>query len=173
MFEVFLIFLAIAMQPGAPSTTAVAAVSGAEQWSAPAPPGDAAPAGNQLVAEPQTPTGKFTTATEVKPILNATKANWVAVREWDGQDLIYVTHIWSWRCGLAELRIGVNGAAPEVWPLPECHMEMPMPSVMLEQDGLPYREFPLASVQQIEVQITYDDLSTDVSTFARAAVLMP
>jgi len=48
-----------------------------------------------------------------------------------------------------------------------------MPSVMLEQDGLPYREFPLASVQQIEVQITYDDLSTDVSTFARAAVLMP
>ena len=71
-----------------------------------------------LVAEPQVASGRFLTALEVRPILNATQGNWIAVREYGGEDLLYVTHLWSWRCGLAELRIGLNGAAPEVWPLP-------------------------------------------------------
>ena len=133
----------------------------------------AAPAEPQLVAEPQTPTGKFTTATEVKPILGATRGNWVGVREFNGQDLVYVTHIWSWRCGLLQLKIGINGAPPEIWPLPECHMEMPMPAVMLEEDGLPYRAFELGSVQSLQVELVYDDLSTDSASFDRAQVRIP
>ena len=42
---------------------------------------------SNLVAEDQTPTGKFTTATEVKPILAMTLANWIGVWEWNGNDL--------------------------------------------------------------------------------------
>ena len=124
-------------------------------------------------AEPQVATGKFTTALEVKPILTATRANWVAVREYDGQDLIYVTHLWAWRCGLVELRIGLNGEAPEIWELPECHEDQPAPNMMAETDGLPYRVFPLNFVEQVEVVLTYDDLSSDTATFDRHGVLIP
>lgn len=125
------------------------------------------------VAEPQEPSGKFTTAVEVQPILNATRGNWIAVREYDGQDLIYVTHLWSWRCGLVELRIGLNGAAPEIWELPDCHTDQPVPNMMTEADGLPYRVFPLGSVDKVEVIITYDDLSTATASFDRQGVLIP
>lgn len=163
MFEAILVILALVVQGGSAdqqSGSASATVS-------------AAPLAPVLQAEPQEPTGKFTTAAEVKPILTATRANWVGVREWDGQDLIYVTHLWSWRCGLLELKIGVNGNTPEPWPLPSCHMDHPMPAVILESDGAPYRSFALGSVQSIDVEIIYDDLSTDSARFDRAAVMIP
>ena len=131
------------------------------------------PAGQALVAEPQTPTGKFTTATEVRPILGATRGSWVAVREYDGQDLLYVTHLWSWRCGLAQIRIGLNGAEPEVWPLPPCHADQSSPNAIQEGDGLPYRSFPLGSVQSVHVEVTYDDLAVEDAGFERAAIKMP
>ena len=137
-----------------------------------APPAFLAPESN-LVAEPQVPTGKFTTAVEIKPILGATRGNWVGVREYDGQDLLYVTHLWSWRCGLVELRIGINGATPEVWPLPICHEDQPAPNAILEQDGLPYGVFDLGSVQTIDVELTYDDLNSESASFERQAVKIP
>ncbi|MCB1341703.1 MAG: hypothetical protein KDK24_11710 [Pseudooceanicola sp.] len=126
-----------------------------------------------MVAEPQVPTGRFLTALEVRPILNATKGNWIAVREYAGKDLLYVTHLWSWRCGLAELKIGLNGGAPEVWPLPPCHPEQAQAAAILEGDGNPYREFGLRSVQLIEVVLTYDDLTTDRVRFNRGGVVIP
>ena len=135
-------------------------------------PKPAAPSGG-LVAEPQVATGRFLTALEVRPILNATQANWIAVREYGGQDLLYVTHLWSWRCGLLELRIGLNGATPEIWPLPPCHEDLPAAAAILESDGLPYRSFPLRSVQLIEVQLTYDDLGTSKVRFNRAGGVIP
>jgi hypothetical protein len=129
------------------------------------------PAG--LVAEPQTPSGKFTTATEIKPILNATKGNWVAVRDYDGSDLLYVTHLWSWRCGLAGMAISVNGEAMQNWPLPPCHMEYATPNAILDEDGLPYLRLRRGVVQSVTIQIVYDDLSMDVATFQRSEVLIP
>ncbi|MFT4960045.1 MAG: hypothetical protein ACI92Z_001122 [Paracoccaceae bacterium] len=126
----------------------------------------------EQVAEPQVPTGKFTTAVEVQPILNATRANWIAVREYNGQDLIYVTHLWSWRCGLMEMRIGINGAVPEIWGLPDCHMDKPVPNMVTEDDGLPYRVFPLNSVTEVKVVVTYDDLTTTTATYDRMGVLI-
>lgn len=126
-----------------------------------------------LVAEAQDPTGKFTTATEVRPILNATKGNWVAVREWDGQDLVYVTHLMSWRCGLVQLRFAVNDGPLEVWEMPPCDETSPQPNAINTDDGLPYKAFELGSVQSVTVEITYDDLENDGVRFERADVLMP
>lgn len=129
------------------------------------------PAG--LVAEPQAPSGKFTTAAEIKPILNATKGNWVAVRAYNGQDLLYVTHLWGWRCGLKAIAISVNGEAMQNWPMPPCHTEFATPNAVLEDDGLPYLALTEGGVQQIDIQIVYDDLSMDRAQFARGDVLIP
>lgn len=124
-------------------------------------------------AEPQVPTGKFTTAMEVKPILSATKPNWVAVREYDGQDLVYVTHLLTWRCGMHQVRYAINDGPVQVWPLPPCLEDTAQPNAIRAEDGLPYQVFGLGSVQSISVEILFDDLSEDSASFERSDVLMP
>lgn len=158
MWDVFFVFVAMAAS-GAPSEgqNAVAA--------SPAPAG--------LIAEDQTPTGKFTTATEVKPIIAMTESSWVAVREWEGQDLIYVTHLWAWRCGLAQMEVSINDSAFEIWPLPPCHVDTAQPNGITDSDGAPYRTFDLNSVQNLSVKLTFDDLTTQEASFERKAVLLP
>lgn len=154
---------------GDPAEESSAMVAQAEDTAAPAVLTPEAP---QLVAEPQTATGKFTTALEVKPILNATRGNWITVREYDGKDLVYVTHLWAWRCGLLEMRVGINGNTPEPWPMPDCHLDQPAPGAILETDGLPYRSYALGSIALIEVQLTYDDLATAGAKFNREGRLV-
>lgn len=163
-----------ALLDGVPATPAPMASAPAPAAQAPAQQQfnmTVVPAG--LVAEPQTPGGQFTTATEIRPILNATKGNWVAVRQYDGKDLLYITHLWSWRCGLAAVAISVNDEAMQNWPLPPCHTEFSTPNAILEEDGLPYLSLREGAVQSITIQIVYDDLSMDVANFERAAVLIP
>ncbi|SDC95729.1 hypothetical protein [Ruegeria marina] len=182
MLDFLLFIVAAAAQSGgansdAPSASIAQAPAPSFLAPTPTPAAPAAPAfltpAPQLVAEPQEPTGRFTTAVEVRPILNATRGNWVALRDYDGQDLLYVTHLWSWRCGLAQIRIGINGAEPEIWPLPACHGDTAAPNAITESDGLPFRSFPSGSVAQIDVELVYDDLGEDAAGFSRAQVLMP
>ncbi|WP_254694218.1 hypothetical protein [Sulfitobacter sp. SK012] len=129
------------------------------------------PAG--LVADPQDPSGKFTTATEIKPIMDATKGSWIAVREFNGQDLLYVTHLWSWRCGLAAMAISINDEPMQNWPLPPCHMKYATPNAILEEDGLPYLTLRLGAVETVVIQVVFDDLTTDAVEFKRGDVLIP
>ena len=126
-----------------------------------------------FVAEPQNPTGKFTTATEVKPILTATKANWVGLRDYGGNDLVYVTHLWAWRCGLSAMAMSINDGPMKDVPLPECHLEYASPNAILEGDGLPYMTYPQGSVERITVQVIYDDLSQDTATFSGNEIRIP
>ncbi|WP_323783387.1 hypothetical protein [Leisingera sp.] len=159
MIDVILAILAATAQPGAqPGVPEPAAAPVAAQ---------AASTQSSLAAEPQQATGRFTTALEVKPILAATHGSWIHVREFDGQDLLYVTHLWSWRCGLAQVKLGVNGNPPEIWPLPDCHLEEGFPNIIKDEDGMPYRSYPLGSLQQVAVEVTYDDLSTETLVFGR------
>lgn len=198
MLEVLLLLIAAVVQgAGGVSTvsshsaSAPAPVAAAPAFLAPAPSDDQAaapaflapatepapaflaPVKPGLVAEPQTPTGRFTTATEVRPILTATRGSWILVREFNGKDLLYVTHLWAWRCGLVEIRIGINGNPPAVWPMPDCHLDQPSPGAITEDDGLPYGEFALGSIAMIEVELTYDDLTTDSAKFNRNGMLLP
>lgn len=120
-----------------------------------------------LVAEDQTPSGRFLTAGEVKPILSMTRANWIAVREYDGQDLLYFTHLLAWRCGLLQIEYAVNDAELQIWPMPPCYVDEPTPAAIKTEDGLPYLSFPLQSVTEVRLRLTYDDLSVEEGTFGR------
>ena len=124
------------------------------------------------VAEPQVPTGKFTTAIEIKPIMSATRDNWVAIREYDGRDLVYFTHILSWRCGLAGVRYSINGAPMQDWPLPPCQIDTNAPNA-IPSDAKIYEVHPLQSVSSLAVELIYDDLTRENALFDRKKVLMP
>lgn len=126
----------------------------------------------ERTAEDQTSTGKFLTAAEVKPILGATQANWIAVREWEGQDLLYFTHLLSWRCGLYEIRYSINDEAHQLWPFPECDPDTHTVGVIPEGTAI-YAEMPLRSVDIVTIELLYDDLTTEAASFARESVLIP
>lgn len=122
--------------------------------------------------EPQVPTGQFTTAVEIRPIVDATKASWIAVRLYEGQDLLYFTQLISWRCGLWDIRYGLNGAPPtELFNLEPCHSDSPTPNAMSDVENyLPYVTLPPETIQSVTVEVTYDDGTNQSATFERAQV---
>ncbi len=122
-------------------------------------------------AEDQAPTGKFLTATETRPILSATKASWIAIREFNGQDLVYFTHLVSWRCGLYSVKFSINGGNFQNFKISECPPEINQPNAIPE-DAEVYLVFDLGSVKSIEIELLYDDLGQDSASYERSAVLM-
>lgn len=118
---------------------------------------------------------EFTSAAEVGPILAATRAQWVALREYDGKDLVYFTQVLSWRCGLSEIRYGLNGAPPEtLLPMEPCYATEAQPNALkVDQGLLPYITQPLQSVQSLDLLLKFDDGSETAASFQRKAVLMP
>ena len=139
-------------------------------WAAIALSAATALAESPTVAEDQTPTGQFLTATEVRPILAATQGSWVAVREFNGQDLLYFTHLLSWRCGLYGIKFSVNGDEMQSFPMVECDVNAPM---TVPSDATIYLEYPLGSIETIDVELLYDDLGTEQASFERAKVMIP
>lgn len=116
----------------------------------------------------------FTTAAEVKPILQATKPQWIAIREFDGRDLIYFTNLLAWRCGVDQIAWGINGGAPEtVMPMEPCHESEAAPNALKMETVLPYAEAPLGSITSVSLAVTFDDGSVETAEYERKAVLMP
>ncbi len=115
----------------------------------------------------------FTTAEEVKPILQMTQGNWVAVREFNGQDLLYFTHLESWRCGLDQVRYFINEGKPQVREMEPCYDDTPTPNALKLEGHLPYVVHKLGSIQTVTVEVTYDDGSLDRATFERANIMTP
>ena len=123
--------------------------------------------------EPQVATGKFTTAIEVKPILTMTKPNWAALREYEGQDILYLTNLLAWRCGLHEIRYAINEGQAQVWQAEECHIDTGQPNALTMKSHLPYVSFGLGTVNSVSVMLVYDDGSKDSAHYQRSDILMP
>jgi hypothetical protein len=114
----------------------------------------------------------FTTAAEVRPILEATRGAWIALRPWDGQELLYFTHLESWRCGLSQIRYAINGGAEQVWETDPCLAGTAQPNA-IAADRAPYTRLPADLVQSVTVVLVLDDGTEMRQSFDRAAILMP
>ena len=115
-------------------------------------------------------TGQFTTAEEVRPILERTRGEWVSLRDFNGQDLLYFTQLDSWRCGLSEVRVSVNGGPLESREMEPCHLDADTPNEM-RGDVLPYQTYGSGEVQNIAVMVVYDDGTSDVGVFDRSQIM--
>lgn len=117
----------------------------------------------------------MTTAAEIRPILTATKPQWVAVRAYEGRDLVYFTNLLAWRCGVSAISYGLNGAAPDTaLAMEPCYEGEASPNALkMDQGILPYIEADLGSVATVSLLVTYDDGSTDTAEYTRQAVLLP
>lgn len=107
----------------------------------------------------------------VAPILEMTKGNWVALRPWEGEELLYFTHLESWRCAVSGVSYAVNGGAWMVWNLSPCQVGTPAPNAL--PDGyLPFVKLPADLVQDIAVRVEMKDGQVLEHGSARAAILI-
>ncbi|MBU2866963.1 hypothetical protein [Pacificibacter marinus] len=113
----------------------------------------------------------FTTAAEVKPILQATKANWIAVRLYEGRDLLYFTNLLAWRCGVAKIEYAVNGGDMVKFVAEPCYLDQAQPNA-LKVEGLDaiLVSFPPQTIEAIDVRVTFADETVEEATYTRAAV---
>ncbi|MFN7003719.1 MAG: hypothetical protein ACK4NW_09850 [Roseinatronobacter sp.] len=109
----------------------------------------------------------FTTQAEVQPILEMTRANWVGIGTAMGQDLLYFSHVLSWRCGLSEIRYAVNGGALQVLEMEPCYHEITSPNSIRE---LPFVAHPLNSLESVIVELEFPDGQVISETYPRSAI---
>lgn len=118
--------------------------------------------------------GAYTTAAEVKPIMSMTRASWVGVREWDENEILYFTHIESWRCGLERVKFAINSKKVDtIYELEDCYEGTASPNAITMDGHLPYLLFPLGTIDSVTIEITYDDGTKETETFKRMAITIP
>lgn len=176
LFLPFILGIAVGIEPGQDAAPAVEMVVEAPaEEIAPLELGSGDDLGADREPEPQIPMGKYTTAIEVRPILQMTRNQWIGIREFNGQDYIYFSQLMGWRCGLWDIRYGINGEpADKVVPMEPCNEDFAQPNVMLDiENFLPYVIYPQGSVDSVYVEIVFDDGTTDFARFERNAVRIP
>lgn len=112
---------------------------------------------------------QFNTAAEVKPILQMIKPQWISLREYGGQDLLYFTILEVYRCGLDGIFYAVNGGPPVAWLTPPCPGDQTFAEI--PEGRLPYVVFPLGSVETVRIEVVYDDGTVEMGEYERGAVL--
>ena len=114
---------------------------------------------------------QFTTAEEVKPMLDFTRADWVSLREFNGNDQLLFTHILAWRCGIDRISYAVNDGKRQRLKVEPCYEGETRPNDFKDNNILPYVTFPVGTVDRVTVWLNYDDGSTDKEGYDRKSIL--
>ncbi len=114
---------------------------------------------------------QFTTAEEVKPMLDITRDHWVSLRERGAEDQLLFTQVIAWRCGLDAIAYKVNDRERRVLEVEPCYEGETRPNGIKGDGFLPYVTFPLGMVEEVRVWLDYDDGSSDSETYRRDAIL--
>ena len=97
-------------------------------------------------------------------ILEMTAGAWLAFGQANGP-LLYYTHLVSYRCGIREVRIGIDSTVPnKVVPLADCDPKHPFE---IPASAQPYLRLP-PKTQMVSVELTYrDGTVSETKTFRR------
>lgn len=91
---------------------------------------------------------------QMKPILNMTKNSWVAFRDYNGKQLIYFTHLESYKCGITSVHYSINtDKLDKVWELEACNPKNPL---AVTKDNI-YLSLPLNTAKSIAVKLIFSD----------------
>ncbi len=91
---------------------------------------------------------------QIKQVLDLTRNNWVAFRDFNGRQLISFTHLESYTCGINQVRYSLNSdALDKTWELQPCKQKSPSP---IKKDII-YLTLPLGTAKSIAVQVTFTD----------------
>lgn len=112
----------------------------------------------------------FTSSAGVKPILELIRPQWIAIRPYDGQDLLYMTTLLVYRCGIAQIRFSYNGGDLQVWEGEPCWRDEANPSALKLETHLPYAVAPLDSLQTVTVNLLFDDGTVMEHSYTRQQV---
>lgn len=125
--------------------------------------------GAAMAVTPLAAHAQFNSAAEVRPILQMIIPQWVSLREFNGQDLLYFTLLEVYRCGLDQIRYVVNDGKPQIWQTEPCEGDETFAEI--GEDRLPYTTFRLGSVEQVRIELTFDDGTVQTESYDRAAIL--
>lgn len=114
----------------------------------------------------------FTTSEGVKPILELIRPQWIAIRPYNGQDLLYMTTLLTYRCGIEEIRYSTNGGEMRVWQGEPCYLGEASPMALKMEGHLPYAEAPLESLQSVTIELVFDDGTSFEHSYEREDVLI-
>ncbi|RLJ59123.1 hypothetical protein BCF46_1267 [Litoreibacter meonggei] len=112
----------------------------------------------------------FTTSAGVKPILELIRPQWIAIRPYDGQDLLYMTTLLTYRCGIEQIRFSYNGGELQVWDGEPCYWDEASPMALKVETHLPYAVAPLDSLQTVTINLLFDDGTTMEQSYQRKDV---
>jgi hypothetical protein len=91
-----------------------------------------------------------------KNILAMTQSSWMHFRDYNGQQLIYFTHLEVYRCAIAKVRYSLNTTRlDQSWDLAPCDPDDP--HAIDAENYPPYVTLPLGSASWAAIQLTFPD----------------